>query len=295
MEIYKPRRGIAIYELMFFIIAVNIIIYFGVQFFNTYTEVSLVKIFSVAFSIYCLFYVLQTVTLRYKIHSSGVEINALWGIKKIFIPYEKIDGYNVQTGAIKGMNLSGVGRTMYNYGRSVIEDVGTSHMFVTSSKQVLYIHTDEISYGISPNDIDSFLAMFKEKGIDQKNFEIKYNKNRDLFKEKSFLFPFMLVALIIVYMTLNPFVLYLMNKLPDNMPLFFDATFRPVVEGTGKQFAFRQMTYGALNMIILFCMHYAAYFCAKYDKRSAYKYIYIALLISSVFLAIQIRILHLYL
>lgn len=295
MESYKPRRGIAIYELMFFILVVDIAIYFGVKLFNTYTEISLIKIFAVAFSIYCLFYILQTLSLRYKINEDGIEINALWGIKRVFISYEKIDGYNIQTGPIEGMNLSGVGRTRYNYGRSVVDNVGTSHMFVTSSKKVLYLHTEEISYGISPDNIEAFLQKVKEKGIEEKNFEMKLNKNRDLFKEKSFFIPFVLVALIIVYMTLNPFVLYLMDKLPDNMPLYFDATFRPVVQGTGKQFAFRQMTYGALNMIILFCMHYAAYFCAKYDKRSAYKYIYVALLISVVFLVIQIRILHLYL
>jgi len=83
----------------------------------------------------------------------------------------------------------------------------------------------------------------------------------------------MVVSIIILTLTLNPFILYLKHGIPDIMTLSFDANFSPIKMGTSKQFAFTQMVYGVLNMALLFCMYYASYFCAKYDRKSAYKYI----------------------
>lgn len=295
MQLYKPRKGISIYELLAFVVLGNGILYFLTLFLNSYIEISLIKIFMIAFSTYCLIYILRIITLVYIIREDGFEISNLWGFNKILIPFNEINGYNIQIGKINGLRLSGFGKTQYCFGRSVIENVGITHMFVTSSKQVIYIHTENMSYGISPEKVEELEEFLVRKGCKKGNFKTKINKNRELFKERSFFIPFIIITLIILFITLNPFILYLMNKLPSKMPLFFDATFKPTVYGTGKQFAFKQMTYGVLNMMILFCMHYAAYFCAKYDKRSAYKYIYISLITAVTFLLIQLRILNLYL
>jgi len=112
-----------------------------------------------------------------------------------------------------------------------------------------------------------------------------------MYKDKKFKTPLFLTSAIIIIITLNPLILYLTHKLPNIMPLTFDASFKPVTMGTDKQFAFAQMTYGALNMALLFCMYYAAYFCAKYDKKTAYRYLYIALAVAALFLFLQLRIL----
>ncbi|GIM28056.1 membrane protein [Clostridium polyendosporum] len=295
MQEYKTRKGISIYALLAFVVLGNGILYFLTFFLNSYIEVSLIKIFMVVFSVYCLIYVLRVVSLVYIIREDGFEISSLWGFNKILIPFNEVNGYNIQIGKINGLRLSGFGKTQYCFGRSVIENVGITHMFVTSNKQVIYIHTENMSYGISPEKVEEFEDFLIRKGYEKGDFKIKINRNRDLFKKRSFFIPFIIVTLIILLITLNPLILYLMNKLPSKMPLFFDATFKPIIFGTGKQFAFKQMTYGVLNMIILICMHYAAYFCAKYDKRSAYKYIYISLITAITFLLIQLRILNLYL
>lgn len=295
MSQYKPRNGIALIELICVIVAGNIFLYILRYLLGSYTERSLINIFIIAFTLYCVFYVFIVVTLKFIISDYGIEINCLWGMKRVFISYEDIDGYNILEGNIHGMRLSGFGRFKYCFGRSVIDKVGITHMFVTSNKKVLYIHTPQISYGISPKEIEPFLEVLNSKGKEQNEFPTKIYKNKELYKEKSFFIPFILVTIIILFITLNPFILYLMGKLPSTMPLYFDEKFMPAINGTGKQFAFKQMTYGALNMVILFCMHYASYFCAKYDKRSAYKYIYISLLVAATFLFIQLRILYLYL
>lgn len=77
-----------------------------------------------------------------------------------------------------------------------------------------------------------------------------------------------------------------------SMPLNFNSNFIAIEYGTGKQFAFNQMMYGIFSMAILFCMYYASYFYAKYDKKYSKRFIYISLGISLILLLIQIKILY---
>ncbi|SHI37019.1 PH domain-containing protein [Clostridium cavendishii DSM 21758] len=292
--VYKPNKGLAILELLFYIIIANGLVFILTKFIDAYIETRVIITLVIAFSIYCIYYILLDRSLKYILTDEAIEINGLWGFKKNIIKFNEIDGYLIQDGNIHGFRLSGFGRLNYCFGRCVVEKVGISHMFVTASKQIMYIHTEEMSYGISPKDIRSIEEVFISKGIEIKEFEVKKNKNVDLFKQKTFFIPFIIVSLVVIVMTLNPFVLYLMNKLPGVMPLAFNSNFTPILYGTGKQFAFKQMTYGALNMVVLFCMYYAAYFCARYDRRSAYKYIYISLILTLSFFIIQLQILGYY-
>lgn len=102
--------------------------------------------------------------------------------------------------------------------------------------------------------------------------------------------PFVTVSIIALALTVIPLILYLKGLIPEDMPLSFNRKFEPVKMGSGKQFAFKQTTYGVLNMAILFCMYYAAYFYAKYDRKSANLYIYLSLIISSAFFLMQLKI-----
>lgn len=295
MNLYKPKKGILLYELLAYVILGDVLAVYVSRMLNSYLELNLIKICMIVFSLYCILYILMALTLKYRITDKGIVIDSLFGIKKTTLPFSSINGYHIQRGKIKGIRLSGVGKNKYSFGRSVIDGVGITHMFVTSPKEVIYLHTDEMSYGISPENFESFKQNIKEKNLEQKTFKTKTNKIRNLYKEKSFFIPFIVVTLIIIYITLNPFILYLMQRLPEKMPIAFDAKFMPIVWGNGKQFAFRQMSYGAMNMLILVCMQFASYFCAKYHRKSAYKYIYIALICAATFLFIQIQILNIYL
>ena len=294
MKVYKPRKGIAIYELLFLFIIINVLAMYVLRLLNSYLALTLVRVCMVAFSIYSIYYILVALTLTYNITDNYIEINSLYGLKRIKLNLSNVDGYHIQKNSIKGIQLSGVGKFKYSFGRSVIEGAGITYMFVTSSKESLYLHTDDMAYGISPEEIKDFKDMLEQNGIKEKVFETKKSKETHLFKQKTFFVPFIIVTIVIIFMTLNPFILYLAQKLPDKMPIMFNASFMPVVWGSGKQFAFKQMMYGAMNMVILFCMHYAAYFCAKYDKKSAYKYIYVALICALTFLVMQIKILSIY-
>jgi hypothetical protein len=164
-------------------------------------------------------------------------------------------------------------------------------MFVTTNKTVVYIKASEGIYAVSPENISDFEAVLKQNNINQIEWEKASGKDTNLHKDKTFIIPFFIVSIIITVLTLNPFILYLLQKLPGKMPLNFDSTFIPVDYGTGKQFAFNQMIYGVLNMAILFCMYYASHFYAKYDRKSANRFIYVSLAIAAAFLFIQVRIL----
>jgi hypothetical protein len=75
------------------------------------------------------------------------------------------------------------------------------------------------------------------------------------------------------------------------MPLSFNAKFQPTIMGTSKDFVFKQLEYGLLNMALVFCMYYAAHLNAKHHKKSAYKYMYFSLAILIVSLIIQQKVL----
>jgi hypothetical protein len=158
----------------------------------------------------------------------------------------------------------------------------------------IYLKVRDTNYAVSPMPSDQFEKELMDRKISQMEWEYKWGKTPSLHKDKFFMRTFFVVSAIITILTLNPFILYLTDKLPSSMPLSFDASFRPLEVGTGKQFAFNQMVYGVLNMAILFCMYYASLFYAKYDRKSANKFIYAALIISSAFLLIQFRILYVF-
>lgn len=295
MEEFKPKKSLALLEIIIYMVVANGLFLVLTRFVNSYMELNLLKLLVIMFDIYCFYYLLVIISLKYLVDKEHIVINTLMGLRKIKIPIEQIDGYNKYAGSIKGFRLSGFGRDRYAFGRYIIENIGVTHMFASSNTEIIYLHSESISYGISPIESETFINILEGRGIEKGKFETKINRNRELYKDKKLFIPFILTTIIIFYVTLNPFILYLKGALPPSMPLSFDGRFNPIVTGTGKNFAFKQMSYGVLNMIILFCMYYASHFNAKYDKKSAYKFIYIALAIAVAFLLFQMQILANYL
>lgn len=291
MENYKSIKGSGVYFIIGVSLLYNILFIILLPFINSYEISSLLKLGLIAFNIYQIYYLIIYVSLRYSMDNENLYITSAFGIKKVKISFNDIQGYTKAKGHIRGIKLSGYGKNHFAIGRAIIEKIGITYMFVTSTENIIYLKTEEINYGLSPEDIQKFEKELNEKNISSLMWEHKANKNINLHKDKKFFIPFLVVAIITIIITLNPIILYLYNKLPAKMPLNFDSQFIPVKFGTGKQFAFKQMVYGVLNMAVLFCMYYASYFCVKYDKKSAYKFIYVPLIISIVFLIMQIRIL----
>lgn len=289
MVIYKPAKGVGLYYILATMILYNLIILLGIIFVESYILVSLFKLFLLVFNIYEVYYILLYASLKYAIDDENVYIKSV--VKKYKISLEDIEGYKVSSGGINGIRLSGFGKNYFALGKSVIKNIGISNMFVTSNKNIIYLKSDNYSYAVSPDACAEFIDTLQNKKIDKLEWEYTLNKDVNLHKDKNFMIPFILVSIIITILTLNPFILYLMDKLPGKMPLNFDSAFMPVDYGKGKQFAFNQMLYGALNMAVLLCMYYASNFYAKYDKKGANKFIYISLFIALAFLLIQVRIL----
>ncbi|MCY6354871.1 PH domain-containing protein [Clostridium sp. ZS2-4] len=289
MKAYNNRKGLGASIILSCTILINIGIVLVTKLIDLYVILSLIKIFLILVNLYGIYYLLLTFTLKYLADEENLYIIGFWGLKKIKIPFKSIEGYRDSKGIIHGVKLSGVGKNNFALGRFVVDKIGTTRMFVTSSKEVIYLKTSEINYAISPEQIEEFKNLLEERGVRFLEWEYKPNKMVSLHKEKGFMIPFLLVSVIIVVFTLTPFILYLKQMLPAEMPINFNAKFEAVKMGTGKQFAFKQMTYGVLNMAILLCMYYAAHFHAKYDKKSANRYIYVSLVISAVFFLMQLK------
>ena len=290
MVIYKPDKGIGLYRLLGVMFFYDILIVLAVIFVDSYVVSTLLKLFLVIFNIYQLYYILLFTTLKYGIDDEYIYI--IYIFKKFKISFNQIEGYQILNEKINGIRLAGFCTNDFALGKSFVEKIGTTNMFVTANKNIFYFKCGELSYAISPLDYGEFESLLRENGVNQAEWEYKWNKGISLHRDKSFMLPFFIVTIINIIIILNPFILYLMNKLPATMPLSFDSSFFPLEIGKGKQFAFNQMIYGVLNMAIQFCMYYASHFYAKYDRKSANKFIYVSLVISAAFLLIQFRILY---
>lgn len=256
---------------------------------DSYMISILLKASLAAIDIYQLYYLFTLLTMNYVIEDGKLEIVSLLGLKKVVIPFGSIEGYMKFSGNIKGVKLSGFGRNYAAVGRAVIEKIGTTYMYVASSRDVVYLKTDDINYGLSPDDAAGFILELESGGISEISMNYRPSKSVRLYKDKVFTAIVAAASVIIVAMTVNPIILYLSDQLPAIMPLSFNAGYKPVQFGTGKQFAVNQMMFGFMNMAVLLCMYYASHFISKYDRKSAYKFICVPLVVSSIFFAMQLQ------
>ncbi|KEH97022.1 PH domain-containing protein [Clostridium massiliodielmoense] len=289
MNVYKSQKGISFIIILSVILFIDILCFFLTRLIDQYMVLSFIEASLVILNIYGIYYLLLSLSLKYIIDEDCLHIIGIFGLKKIKIPFKDIGGYKISKDKIKGVKLRGIGDGNFAFGRYYIYKIGTTRMFITSKEGIVYLKNDDINYGISPDDIESFVNKLEKKGVKLSDWEYVKKKPIVLYKEKTFMLPFILVSIIIVIFTVTPLLLYVNGTLPDKMPLSFNAAFNPIRMGTGKQFAFKQAIYGVLNMGMLVCMYYAAHFHAKYDKKSAKTYIYVSLFIAIVFFLMQFK------
>lgn len=286
---YKASKGTGIYSIIQIIVLYDIVFGMMYHFINSYELLNLIKFAIVVFNVYELYYIIIYRTVSYSMDDENFYINSMFGLKNVKIPLSSILAYQKSNGHIKGVKLMGHGKNNFAIGRSFIYDVGTTNMFVTSNKNIIYLHTENENYGISPENFNDFEVKVKLKGIEHKSWKNSF-ANISVARDRKFVTIFLVASLVAIIITLNPIVIYLMGRIPDRMPLVFNSDFTPSLFGTARQFAFKQMSYGILNMAILFCMYYAGCLYGKYDKKLSYKLILISLAVAVVFLFMQIRI-----
>lgn len=232
MESYNSVKGKGSIFLVILTVLVDLIILFLAAYINSYLLVAFFRVFLIIFNIYQLYYILLCSTIKYNINDDGITILAFKGLKKIKIPFTSIVNYDTSKGEIDGVRLSGIGKGNFALGRFVIKNIGIVNMFVTSNKNVFYIKTKENIIAISPENYKDFEVILSKKGIAQSCLDKQIVKQVSLYKDKQFIIPFIIVAIIIIILTLNPFILYLKNKLPVRMPVSFNSKFIPVEYGT---------------------------------------------------------------
>lgn len=255
---------------------------------DSYLMLSLVKMILILCNIFYIYHIGVWFSVKYIVDQSQIVISAWGGLKKVVLKTEDIESFVTREGKIKGIGLSGISSNKFAIGRIAVKELGTTRMFVTDNENIIYLKTEDINYGISPKDCEGFEKALLSLGIENKEWKKAYNKVHGMYKEVKFMVPMVITSIILLVITFLPIILYVLNKLPDIMPLAINSAMSVAKVGTDKQFAFSQMLYGILNMAIFFCMYYAAHFCAKYDKKAAYRYIYISLFVAVVFLYLQI-------
>lgn len=288
MNTFRSDKKIEILPTIMTLIALNIFGVIIIYLMDSYLMLSLTKMVLILCNIYFIYHIGVWFSVKYEITGEEVKIIAWGGIKKVNLKIKDIESFVVKQGKIKGIGLSGVSSNKFSIGRIAVQGLGTTRMFVTDNENIIYLKTEEMNYGISPKSCKEFEAALQELGVQNREWKKEYNKVHGLYKEKKFMIPMIITSVILIVITFMPIILYVLNKLPDIMPLAINSTMSVAKVGTDKQFAFSQMLYGVLNMAIFFCMYYAAHFCAKYDKKAAYRYIYVALFVAATFFYLQI-------
>lgn len=291
MKNYKSVKSPGILFMLGTAIVYNLLFIILLFIVNSYEVSVLLKLIIAAFNLYQLYYIVIYTSLVYSIDNSNIYIKSALRLKKLIIPLKDVKGYKEQLGHINGSKISGYGKNYFAIGRALVKKIGFTYMFVTSTRNIIYIKTNDTIYGLSPENFYDFKSKLNEKNIYETDWEYNINSNINIYKDKKIFIPFLIIAVVIVVITFMPIIMYLNGSLKNIMPLCFNSKFVAVKFGTGKQFAFKQMFYGLLNMAVLFCMYHAAYLYARYDKKSVYKYIYIPFVLAITFLVIQIRIL----
>ena len=290
MKKYTPRKGAGAIYIFTTTMLLNIVLFIVLSFVDVFEISLLLKTLLIFVNIYQIYYLLLFLTMKYIIEEDNLKIVCFFGMKKVVIPSGQMGGYMNFSGKIRGARLSGYATNYFAVGRAYVENAGITYMYVTSSKQVVYIKTKEMCYGLSPADLAGFLESLEDMEIHETSWKYVPYKGIRLFKDKKFTAIFAAASIVILIMTLNPIMLYVTNQLPDIMPLSFNAKYVPLLMGTSRQFAFQQMSYGFMNMAVLLCMFYASYFISRYDRKTAYKFISLPLVVSVIFLIMQINI-----
>lgn len=287
---YKPSKGNGIYYISIVMVIYNVLLAVILVLENSYLFVNLLKVLLLVSNIYALYYIFTYYPKKIILNEESIKIVSLLNFRVLKIMVDDIEKYNIAEGNIKGVRLSGFARNSFAFGKTVVSKIGTTRMFVTSSKKIIYMKTKDGNIALSPVDVDKFENFLIEKNIEKSEWTYIVDRTSSFHKDRKFIIPLILSSIFTIFITLYPFYLYLRNNLPAKMPLSINAKFQPVTYCTGKQFAINQMGYGFLNMGILFCMYFASSFYARYDKKSAYKFMYISLVIAFVFLLVQLKI-----
>lgn len=291
MEYFKPldrRKGSEFIILITFLCDIFIIL--GSVYLDDYVLNIFLRAFLIIFNAYQFYHITLFLTLKYAIDNEAFYVITLFGFKKVIVPFNEMERYSKASGSINAVRLSGYGKKNFAIGKCFFKNFGVVNMYVTSNENIFYLKDNHGVYGVSPENFKSFEDKIISKGIKMGDWYAKENKRMMLHMDKYFMIPLVISIAIITVFTLRPLILYYENLLPASMPLSFNIKFQATIVGTSRDFLFKQMSYSAFNTAILLCMYFAAHFNAKHHKKSAYKYLYISLVIAVIFLLIQQRI-----
>ena len=153
---YRAAKGVGVYFIIGLMILYDAVLIFLINFVNSYEIYNLLKFTLLFLNLYQLYYIVICGTLKYSMDEDNLYITSALGLKNEEIPFKTIQMYQSSQGHIRGVKLSGYGKNKFAIGRSFIDKIGNTYMFVTSTKNVVYLKTDTANYGLSPENFKKF-------------------------------------------------------------------------------------------------------------------------------------------
>ncbi len=172
MKKFKPISGSGLISIVTNTIIYNAAVILIMLLVNSYEIMELLKICLIGLDIYFIYYILMYSTVYYCLDEENIYINSIFGLKQVVIPIKEIQCYKKQSGYIKNMRISGFSKYYYAIGRNIIDKLGNTYMYVTSNKTILYLKTDKINYGISPENVEEFELILKQADVKEEDWQI---------------------------------------------------------------------------------------------------------------------------
>lgn len=230
------------------------------------------------------YHLLMTVTLKYEIADDGIHISSAFNTLDVFIRWDAIVSY-YRSITLLEFDSKLMRNKRYAFGKVYNSNTHeANHYFITSSKKVVFIHTKKGNYGLSPENIESFVSELNRRGVrlskesartNMTIFDLEGNKEAKLFM----LYIIVIIGIILV----SAFVLYMIGLVP------------PIIDISLPLYSYQKLqTSGGylkdiivLSMLILFTSLMFYLFLkalVSVENRYYYSLLYIPLIMSLVFL-----------
>ncbi|ETA80380.1 PH domain-containing protein [Youngiibacter fragilis] len=229
-------------------------------------------------------------TLQYRLTNDALHIEGLFGLVHEVIPVNSIRGYTRRITLISKTGLMGYIVRKYYIGSSYVDGVGNVKMYITSSRNSIYIGTDLGIFGISPEAPLAFSAHMDDLNVPLVE-KLEYNKSFDhAWSERRFRQLLRYVCIVLVLAAVLPLLAKSAGFLPPYVPEVFSGGKRTSFMPT-EAYLRNHIWFSGLNAVILAAAAVISRYYKKIDTIYYYRLLYAPLAMTLAIMVLMVNVL----
>lgn len=221
-----------------------------------------------------LYHILLAKTLKFRWAESALYIEGFFGLYRVVLPVESMLRYTRRITLISRSGLLGSITRKYYIGNIIVNDMGKMMLFITNSKNSIYLSTMKGIYGISPEAPDEFCAHLDRLGIplaEEPDYLDSADRGRARKKYNQILAR---SAFSLAIATLGPLALYNARMLPPYL-MTWDAANPKAIYITVGSFITSHLWYCLFTFAVLVVSGFASKFFKRLDPYYYYRVLYL--------------------